>query len=43
MYVCSRGIDFAGFYDFSVGFGTVPTVWYFFYIPFTQIHDNSLS
>jgi hypothetical protein len=30
MYVCSRGIDFAGFYDFSVGFGTVPTVWYFF-------------
>jgi len=31
MYLCARGIDVASFYDFSnLGFGNVPTVWYFF-------------
>ena len=29
MYLCVRGIEFASFDDISIGFGNVPTVWYF--------------
>ena len=29
MCMYAWGIKFASFYDFSIGFGTVPTVWYF--------------
>ena len=29
MHLCIMGIDVASFLDFSIGFGTVPTVWYF--------------
>jgi hypothetical protein len=28
-----KGIDFVSFYDFSVGLGTVPKVWYFRTVP----------
>ena len=27
MYLCGRDIDFASFYDFSIGFWNVRTVW----------------
>ena len=29
IYMCDRGIHFVSFYDFAIGFGIVPTVWYF--------------
>ena len=33
MYVCVRGIDFACFYDFVIGFWSCSKLWYFlFYI-----------
>ena len=33
VYLCamSSGIDFAYFYDISIGFRTASTVWYFFF------------
>ena len=30
MYLCVRGSDFASFFDFSIGFGTILTVIFFF-------------
>jgi hypothetical protein len=29
MYLCAKGIAFVSSYDFSIGFWTIPTVWYF--------------
>jgi hypothetical protein len=31
LYLCVRGIDFACFCHVAMDFGTVPTVWYYFF------------
>ena len=51
MYLCVKGINIVSSYDFSMGFGTVPTVWYFvffillviYYIMFRRIPMTDIT
>jgi hypothetical protein len=40
--VLAIDIDFASFYDFLLDFGSVLTVWYFFFISSNQNSKNDL-